>query len=583
MNANRKVRFKTVLAVIAVVLAAVIVAAPWLIHAIAGDNTDTGEDTLTEKRDLAEFPKELSNDWLARVETYFTDHSPARNRLIGLKTAAALKYDGFYRKNVSPVLTNIVIGKQKPAETPAPDPDSSPAPEPTVDIGLIIGFDTPRPTEPPAATSIITDAPTPTPTPELTDAPTPTPTPELTATPEITATPGETLPPDATGATPAVTATPVPTATPTPVPTATPTPKPTPTPTPKPTATPAPTPTPHAHNYTVVKSSTADLDNYGYTLKRCTSCGEYSLTDYVPKLVDDSYLAPEYAGGAIYGKRDWLFYSGDNSEGYYRGTNLLTTDEMAAWRAAFEALDEVCRAKGIDLVIMAAPNKEQMYPEYMPTYKVETQTKRQDVFLNYMQSTSSVRYVYPKAELTTTKIFYDVFYKQDTHWNALGGFTGAMAIYRALGLQTTNVFELDVTEKTREGGDLSNFSGYKTTYRDWSYSYKPGVTTTVEYFENHVTSSPTELSRYHAQGARYADKKIVVLGDSFRHALTAVLSKDFGVSTFAHRKELDYQTPVVMEALAELGPGDVLVLMAVERYDGQLPGAADTLRAILQN
>ena len=91
MNANRKVRFKTVLAVIAVVLAAVIVAAPWLIHAIAGDNTDTGEDTLTEKRDLAEFPKELSNDWFARVETYFTDHSPARNRLIGLKTAAALK------------------------------------------------------------------------------------------------------------------------------------------------------------------------------------------------------------------------------------------------------------------------------------------------------------------------------------------------------------------------------------------------------------------------------------------------------------------------------------------------------------
>ncbi|MBO7407986.1 MAG: hypothetical protein J6V14_10185, partial [Clostridia bacterium] len=105
MNTHRKVSFKAVLTVVAVVLAAAVVAAPWLIHAIAGDNTNTDADTLTEKRDLAGFPKEFSNDWFSRVESYFTDHSPARNRLIGLKTAAALKYDGFYRKNVSPVLT----------------------------------------------------------------------------------------------------------------------------------------------------------------------------------------------------------------------------------------------------------------------------------------------------------------------------------------------------------------------------------------------------------------------------------------------------------------------------------------------
>ena len=570
MKTERKVSFKAVLAVIAVVLAAAVVAAPWLIHAIAGDRVNGSEDDLTEKRDLSEFPKDFSNDWFSRVESYFTDHSPSRNRLIGLKTAAALKYDGFYRKNVSPVLTNIVIGKQRQQDVQGPGPDGSAEPEATIDIGLIIGFDTPRPTEVPTGTPPVTDAPTPSPTPEITVTPIPTATP----TPEPAATPDGTEAADATAA-------PVPTATPTPAPTATPTPAPTATPTPKPTATPEPTPTPHTHDYRTVKSSTADQDNYGYVLRRCASCGEYSLDGLQPKKVDNSYLAPEYGGGAIYGRRDWLFYSGDNSEGYYRGTNLLSVEETGAWRDSFAALDRVCREKGIDLVIMTAPNKEQMYPEYMPTYKVETQTKRQDAFLSYMNAFSSVRYIYPKAELNTTKIFYDVFYKQDTHWNALGGFTGAMAVYRALGLATTNVFELDVTERTREGGDLSNFSGYKTTYRDWSISYKPEIKTTVEYYENHVTSSPTELSQFHAEGALYADKKLVVLGDSFRHALSGVMSKDFGKSTFAHRKELDFETPVVMEALRELGAGDVLLLMAVERYDGQLPAAADRLTAIL--
>ena len=596
-------KFQTVFAVIMIVLAIAVISVPWIIQLYAGDLPVSEDNDLTEKRSLSEFPSDFSNDWFSRFESYYSDHSPARARIIALESGTSLGYDAFYRKNVNPLLTRLLIKQNTvvPGEaTDVPGENATKQPEATIDLGLIIGIETPEPTEEP--------------TPEITDTPEPTaePAPEITETPEPTVEPTPERTQDITQE-PEYTGTPEPSAVQTKPHTEEPTREPTPSP------TQAPTPHVHefdggkvklgpsctregekvytcticgetkiekipkiSHNYVIKKQSTADQDNYGYKLKKCSVCGAYSLEDLEPKIVDTSYLAPEYQGGAIFGRRDWLFYSGDSSEAYYRGTNLLTDGEMKTWKDKFEQLDNVCKAKGIDLVILVAPNKEQMYPEYMPTYQIASEKKRQDTFLDYMQSNSSVKYLYPKSELNTTKIFYDVFYKQDTHWNSLGGFTGVMAIYRALGLQATNVFELNVTESTRSGGDLSNFSGYSTTYRDWKISYKDNVSTTAEYFENHVTSSKTELSQFTTPGALYADKKIVVLGDSFRHAMSGFISKDFGKSTFAHRKELNYSTEVVINALNELGEGDVLVLTCVERYDGQLYSSAEQLIEILK-
>ncbi len=589
-------RFSTVFSVIMIVLALAVIAAPWLIKSVVHEKSQSEDEGIIEKRTLSEFPSEYSNEWFSKFESFYSDHSPARGQLIELKTNTALKYNSFYRQKINPVLTRVLVKEPAPASEAPGTAGGEVTPQPTVDLSLIIGLDTPEPTDEP--TQEPTQEPTAVP---ATDTPTPLPPTDVPAT----ETPGPTAEPTAT---PSDNSSPEPTE----VPAATPTPAPTPTP------TPAPTPHVHTfdsgkitlypgctregtklytckvcgetktetlpkteHQFIVVKSSTADYDNYGYKLKKCNVCGTYSLDDLVPKEVDGSYLAPEYAGGAIFGRRDWLFYSGNSSEDYYRGTNLFSIEEMEAWKNKFEQLNAVCREKGIELVVMAAPNKEQMYPEYMPTYQIASAQKRQDIFLDYMKANSSVRYLYPKAELTTTKIFYDVFYKQDTHWNALGGFTGAMAVYRALGLQSMNVFELDVTETKRKGGDLSSFSGYTSEYRDWKINYKTNIEAEAEYFENHVTSSPTELSRFTAKDATYKDKKLVVIGDSFRHALSGVMSKDFGVSVFAHRNELPYETPVVMEALRGLGKGDVLLLMAVERLDGTLYDSADRLIAIL--
>ena len=583
-----KAKNNNVLYILIIVLFACVIALPWILKLTGPDKTDGAneENTLIEKRDLAALPDGFSNEWFSGFEAYFNDHSPYRSGFISLDSEISGNYDAVYRNRINPVLTNLII-RQKPAQTPVGDPDSTGTPAPTVDMSVIIGFDTPAPTKGP--TEEPTAEPTAEPSAEPTAAPTAGPTDIPTQIPDNT--------PDTTPGT--GTATPPPTNTP----------------------APEPTPTPHVHeydagrvaraatctaegervftckycgdtrtetipvidhNYGMIRSSAVSQDSYGYQVYKCAMCGNYKVENLVMKQLDNSPLAPQYSGSAIIGRRDWLFFIGDNSEKYFTGANPLSDGEMESWRLTFERLDEICKAKGISLVVMAAPNKEQLYPEYMPnTYKV-TEPKRQDLFLSYMQANSSVRYLYPKNELIATKYFYNVFYKQDTHWNALGGFTGAMAVYRALGLPTLNLFDLETEAYTQNGGDLSNLSGgIRNDYPEYRINYRPGLLPAVNYYENHVTSSTSELSRWTTAGAVFADKKIVVLGDSFRHAMTAIFSKDFGTATIAHRTELGYNTPVVIDALKELGEGDVLLLMAVERYDGQLPDAALKLISIL--
>ena len=90
-----------------------------------------------------------------------------------------------------------------------------------------------------------------------------------------------------------------------------------------------------------------------------------------------------------------------------------------------------------------------------------------------------------------------------------------------------------------------------------------------------------ELAVYESQDAAYSDKKLAVLGDSFRRAMTAVYNKDFGKLLVAHRVELKYNTEVVINFLKELSDGDVLLLTCVERLDTELIPAADLLTKIL--
>ncbi len=576
-NADRNIRH---FAVLVIILFALVAVSPWVLSLAFGDDVASEEEGgLTEKRELTEFPVTMSNDWFSRFESFYSDHSPFRNSLIYFETTVSQKYETYYRNNIDPKLTQLFMGdasENASGEEGGNAGDDADEELPTIDMSDF--------------NDLFGNTPTPTLTPEPIG--TPSPVPGETPSAEAPATPAPSTSSETAPATGTVTAKP---------------------------ATPTPdgggrTPAPHehrydsgrivrnatcteagervytcaecgdtkteeipatGHKYSTVKTQNADQEHYGYILSKCSTCGYYNLEITGNKKTSTSYLAPRSAGGAIYGRNDWLFYEGDNSIGYYQGTNVLDNGTMNSWRHTFEKLREACDKKGIHLVVMAAPNKEQAYPEYMPSYQRQSTPKRQEVFLDYMQQHSSVKYLYPLSDLNTAKYLYDVFYKQDTHWNSIGGFMGTMAVYRALGMDTTNLLELTVNETKRTGGDLSNFCGYSTTYTDYQVEYKTNVKVNTKYFPDNSVGSEVELVQFTSDSPNRS--KIVVIGDSFRHSMEQYLARDFAKATVCHRSDFYNNHYAVQNALKELSVGDVLLLLAVERYDGDNVNIANSL------
>ena len=291
--------------------------------------------------------------------------------------------------------------------------------------------------------------------------------------------------------------------------------------------------------------------------------------EYFPLYIDDRMI--------VYGRDDWLYTAGDTSLDCYAGTNVLSDEEMAAYANLLDTLGNICKAKGIELVMEVAPNKEQVYPEHYPSVTVENQKKRLLVMEKYMRENCSVPFLYPIRELAANKDQYDTYWKYDTHWNSTGAFIGMKAIYEALDRPVNDKDATMHTEATNRG-DLAGIAGYTDLYTDYITEYKPSITLGREVFND----SDYDIDEY---GVRYIstadnERKLVVCGDSYRVSLAAHMSKDYKYTDVIHRDILN--TDGAVARLRALSNGDTLVLICVERWDYRMFNAIPAIITILQ-
>lgn len=315
------------------------------------------------------------------------------------------------------------------------------------------------------------------------------------------------------------------------------------------------------HDSQVIDVQEASYTAYGHTEYQCAVCKEIYYDDFVGKLVDNSYLAPKLVGqGVVLGRFDWLFYSGDDSISYYTGSNILSQEEMEEYLGKMKRLQELCDELGIQLQFMIMPNKEQIYPEYMPSYEIENEYKRADRFVDYVREHSDVNIIYPIQELKEAELYWQTYYQYDTHWNCLGGYVGVCALYDALGMPAISPHDLDITLQASEVNGLFALGGLNEA------SYPPGVDYQVNY-KPEVTVTDIAGGKvddiYLAGSDSENKKKFVFLGDSFRSFMADYLVKDFSDSVIAHRNSMDDLEDDIRNA-------DILVISAVERYDSQM-------------
>lgn len=329
------------------------------------------------------------------------------------------------------------------------------------------------------------------------------------------------------------------------------------------------------HAYQTTKVVEPDYDNYGYSLCDCMHCGVQIKTNYTQKLVDTSYLPPNILNQqAIEGRRNWLFYVGNNSVAYYRGQLPLDEETLADYSNRVATLQALCDEKGIQLQLIILPNKEQVYSEYMPTYTIEDSYKRVPKLVDYIKENAGVEILYPLEELQGGKLYWQTYYKYDTHWTYAGAFIGTQCLYKALGLPTTSLgdFEYDLTY--RDGGDLVLLAALNPdNYRDdpvYTPVYKQDVnilkTTGIRDGEGTFTAKTDSTNQ----------SNFVLIGDSYRLQMIPFLERDFANVTLTHRNNISSEK--IKKAVLE---ADILVLEAVERYDTRLMNNVSTLIEIL--
>jgi len=261
----------------------------------------------------------------------------------------------------------------------------------------------------------------------------------------------------------------------------------------------------------------------------------------------------------IVGEKDWLFYNGDDSVSYYSGTNLPTDAELRKMAERAEIVSNYFKSHGKEFVVYVAPNKEQIYGEYMPYgIKIESQIKRLDVMAKYFSENSDFSFVYPKQALLNAKENHQIYYRSDTHWNYAGAYYGFCELMKTLGMpyedavlsQTkANACDLALMLAKKDEEDID----YKATYKSqYNVSYLPKTDSEID---SMVSDNPN-------------GKKAVIFGDSYRERFMEYVGKEFTETFVAHRRKFTQNSKFEKE----FADADVVVFMSVERYDKQIFG-----------
>lgn len=292
---------------------------------------------------------------------------------------------------------------------------------------------------------------------------------------------------------------------------------------------------------------------------------------------DLNYLPPREMNGTVFGRDDWMFCNYDNSIGYYCGTNLMSEQQMQDKLTLMNRLQQLCDSRGIQLEFMIAPNKEQVYSEYMPTYTIENTYKRVPRFVDYVRQNSSVKIIYPIEELRAAKTVMSTYYKYDSHWNHYGSFIATQALYKDMGLAYV---EPDSVPYNDDGCIWGLVITAGLSWQDYErdYDHVPNYRPEVELFntEGEINIIHTEKSAvYRTESTAANESSFVMIGDSFRLYMMPYLERDFSHISIAHRDN-------VQDLAEDIREADILVIECVERLDDSLNGTLIQIINILE-
>lgn len=220
---------------------------------------------------------------------------------------------------------------------------------------------------------------------------------------------------------------------------------------------------------------------------------------------------------------------------------------------------------GIPFVLVIAPNKQTIYPEYMSNSVVKRRSKtRLDQVLEYLHERKPhLVIVDPRADLIKSKktLPQAIYYKADTHWTGYGAFVAYQKMMKAMSglIPVTSAFRLDdytVTNK-KFAGDIAKMLSMENRIPDDEWLFNPKKTVTMNIFDPGY-QEPNSPKSIGVDQHKSAMPRLLMYGDSFVNSLIPFLVPHFSHSVFI-------QSYRINSAHISVEKPDIVLLQIVER------------------
>lgn len=246
----------------------------------------------------------------------------------------------------------------------------------------------------------------------------------------------------------------------------------------------------------------------------------------------------------ILGENGWLYYADTLAD--FEGTAPMS--ERQIWNAAhtLALMEEYAASQGVEFLFAAAPNKNTLYPQWMPYEQSDAVSNLQRLHRELAAEGTAfcdlLSVLSARAE--------PVYHKTDSHWDHFGSALAHDALMEALGKETALSQEnfLDAPHR----GDLTDmlYPASKETElgpvlsRERTFTYKGNV------------RGPDDMTI--RTTSETGSGSLLMFRDSFGNTLHADLAESFSTACFSRAMPYDL-------TLVEKEQADTLIIEIVER------------------
>lgn len=250
---------------------------------------------------------------------------------------------------------------------------------------------------------------------------------------------------------------------------------------------------------------------------------------------------------AIAGTDGWLFYAEDGSLEDWTQEEPFPEEELADWTQTLMKRRAFLTRRGIPYLFVLVPDKQMVYPEFMPTSLRRLRSDyRADQLIAYMARVApDFEFIDLRTPLLAAKSAELLYHRYDTHWNDRGALVGYQTIAQALQRWFPNLVPLQrgdfVTDASVPSGDKTTMLGLV----DEEKQAMPGlVSRKGAGFRVVAPRRPDPYGEDPILIVEHRDSSLpraIVYRDSFGARLIPYLSEHFSHVEYYWQNEFDYE------------------------------------------